>query len=135
MSEPLTIRCPQCRTSYLLPRPLLGPSGARVKCPECGMGFVVTSREAAAAGPAPAPPAAAAAPADAGAVANELLEGLERRWGARLGEARARGRLLAELGPDLMGAFDEYRRRLGAGADGQVFRRVLRARLGVALDP
>jgi len=38
---PMTIACPFCTTRYLLPDHLLGPGGARVRCPSCHRSFVV----------------------------------------------------------------------------------------------
>jgi hypothetical protein len=80
--------------------------------------------------------AAAGADAMAGApesMAAEILEELAARLGARLDDARARGRVLAELGPDLMRAYDDYCARAGAEAPREVFRAVLRERWGVDL--
>lgn len=37
----MTIACPYCTTRYLLPDHLLGPGGARVRCPSCQRSFVV----------------------------------------------------------------------------------------------
>jgi hypothetical protein len=42
--------------------------------------------------------------------------------------------VLAELGPDLMRAFDEYRRRMGADAVPEPFRQALRERWALDLD-
>jgi predicted Zn finger-like uncharacterized protein len=38
----MTIACPHCQTRYELPETLLGPGGARVRCPRCRESFVVT---------------------------------------------------------------------------------------------
>lgn len=38
----MTIHCPHCSTGYLLPDELLGPRGARVRCPACAEMFVVS---------------------------------------------------------------------------------------------
>ncbi|HEY3215095.1 MAG TPA: hypothetical protein VGK93_01245 [Candidatus Eisenbacteria bacterium] len=73
-------------------------------------------------------------PEEPGEVAAELLDSLANRLGAALGEARARGRVLAQFGPDLMHAYEEYRRRLGdSGAPG-TFREAVRERWGVDLS-
>jgi predicted Zn finger-like uncharacterized protein len=90
-ADPRTINvsCPHCGARYLLPANLLGPGGARVRCPGCSRSFDVPApaapappasglREtprrpsiaaaattAGAAAPAPAPPAPPAAPAPA----------------------------------------------------------------------
>ena len=37
----MTVHCPQCLTGYEIPEKLLGPGGARVRCPECSEEFVV----------------------------------------------------------------------------------------------
>jgi hypothetical protein len=67
-------------------------------------------------------------------VAAELLDSLAGRLGGALGEARVRGRVLAEFGPDMMRAYEEYRRRLGdSGAPG-TFRDAVRERWGVDLS-
>ena len=176
----MTVHCPHCGTGYLLPEHLLGPRGARVRCPNCRRPFVVlregeeppppagvgaapvvATTERAPAAPEPAPvvaePAAAAAPpaqpapdglaevtsgptsapaggdGNAETMATEILEKLAQRLGPRVAEARARGRLLAELGPELMKAYDEFRARAGDDAPREAFRAVLRHRWGVDL--
>ena len=135
-----------------MPDHLLGPRGARVRCPNCGQSFVVLregEEQPAAEVETPASPVAAeevevaaepepkdhAAPEAAPeAVADDIVARLEARLGARLDAARGRGRVLAELGPELMAAFDEFRSKSGAGASPEVFRAALRARLGVSLE-
>jgi predicted Zn finger-like uncharacterized protein len=37
----MTVHCPHCSTGYLLPSHLIGPRGARVRCPSCHGSFVV----------------------------------------------------------------------------------------------
>lgn len=37
----MTVHCPHCSTGYLLPNQLIGPRGARVRCPTCQGAFVV----------------------------------------------------------------------------------------------
>ena len=186
----MIIQCTSCSTGYLLPDHLLGPGGARVRCPKCQVTFEVSLHTSEA--PATAPAALATAmPAEAGAlqpaatstapaasandapareaqgsltapaaadhpatatlaaastevaapaaddesmrVAHELLDALAEQLGERIQSARARGKVLAEFGPDLMRAYDAYRRRLGAGASPVGFRTVLRERWGVDL--
>ncbi len=161
----MTVHCPHCSTGYLLPDHLLGPRGARVRCPNCQRPFVVLREDAGgesvagsdaraaerAAAPAPelaptpAPPpdparadvpqAEAAVEEDAGALAARLLDALAGRLGGGLAEARSRGRVLAEFGPEVMKAYDEYRERLGARATAESFRAALRERWGVDLAP
>jgi predicted Zn finger-like uncharacterized protein len=146
----MTVTCPDCRTEYLLPDHLMGPRGARVRCPQCGHKFVVRregqeGQEAPAdattqaeASPPPTPESrpvsehAEALSADPESVANELIAELDARIGPRLAEARARGKVLAEVGPELMATFDAYRKRLGSAASDEVFRRVLQERLGLS---
>ena len=134
----MNVRCPHCSTGYLLPDHLLGPRGARVRCPHCGEGFVVLREPHAARGGAEAPPAAASLEAAGEAVppvsvAFELLDALAAHLGPRLEDAQRRGRVLSELGPDLIHAWDEFRSRLGERGSAEVFRRALRERWSVDL--
>lgn len=39
----MNVTCPHCQSRYLLPPSLMGPGGARVRCPRCEQGFVVTA--------------------------------------------------------------------------------------------
>ena len=39
----MTITCPHCATQYQLPPSLMGPGGARVRCPKCQGSFVVSA--------------------------------------------------------------------------------------------
>jgi predicted Zn finger-like uncharacterized protein len=57
----MPVTCPHCSTRYVLPRALLGPGGARVRCPRCREPFAV-SPEGDAIAPPP-PPANTAEPA------------------------------------------------------------------------
>jgi predicted Zn finger-like uncharacterized protein len=142
---PLDIRCPNCQTEYLLPETLLGPGGARVRCPSCRHSFAVT-REGAVAphdgGRAPALGAAAPGPSAPEAehgerredrIARMVLDEVLAHAGATLHDAQARGRAFAEHGPELMAAWDEYRRRAGKDADPVPFRDALRERWGIDL--
>jgi predicted Zn finger-like uncharacterized protein len=150
------IACPSCSTGYLLPEHLVGPGGARVRCPRCQHLFAVDAAglprgpAAPASGTTPpepaveaaeaaaaAPSAAAAEPAaeEALAVARAVLDQLVEREGEAIERARAEHRLFAEFGPALMGAYETYRRRVGEGADPATFRRALRERLGLELVP
>jgi predicted Zn finger-like uncharacterized protein len=143
MPNAMTVQCPHCQTRYLLPDHLLGPRGARVRCPGCGQRFdVARSAEgsepvATATAETPAPAAPAAEPAgnddEATRVARTVLRGLAERLGERLGTARASGRVLSEFGPELMSAWDAYREQLGEGAPARPFRSELRATMGVDL--
>jgi hypothetical protein len=72
---------------------------------------------------------------DADALAQALLDELERGEGEALARACAEGRVFADFGPRILAAWDEFRRRGGDQADVQVFRAALRSRWGVDLDP
>jgi predicted Zn finger-like uncharacterized protein len=153
----MNVFCSHCSTGYLLPDDLLGPRGARVRCPTCGKTFVVlleTASAAGAASPAGAsePGPVAAEPVDVEPIvtveplvplvdgspgpvrtgpgdetlARLLLDGLAREKGERLETARRGGRVLAEFGPELMTAYEEYRRRLGSGGSPLAFKKVLK---------
>ena len=143
----MTVHCPHCSTGYLLPDHLMGPRGARVRCPQCKRPFVVLREEAGATVTGsddamlhdirlPAGPVARdgeAPDAEASRIAEELLDTLAVNLGGALTQARSRGRVLAEFGPDVMKAFDEYRSRLGDRAAPAAFRAVLKERWGVDL--
>jgi predicted Zn finger-like uncharacterized protein len=160
----MTVYCSYCSTGYLLPDHLLGPRGARVRCPKCAKTFVVLRDPAtvpargdapalespapALESPAPEPPppvdaalspetgsAVADGPAgeEPAAVARHVLGAMAARLAERLERARAAGRVLSEFGPDLMSAYDDYRRRVGPGASPVPFKNELRERLGVDL--
>jgi predicted Zn finger-like uncharacterized protein len=161
----LIISCPNCSTGYLLPEHLVGPGGARVRCPRCQQLFAVgvdgRPREPvppSAGGPmsehaleaveestadattAPARSAEPGVETDRGAerhlaVARAVLEQLAEHEGEAIGRARAEHRFFAEFGPALMEAFEAYRRRAGMGADPSAFRTALRERWGVELVP
>ena len=129
----MIVTCPSCTDAYRLPESLLGPGGARVRCPRCGHTFVVAggpapaATEAGTAGPAPedGPPA----------IAREVLAELARRSGPRIEEAIARGLLFSEFGEALLQCYQEYVRRAGPAAPAAGFRAALRERWGVDLDP
>jgi len=53
----MNVSCPHCGARYLLPANLLGPGGARVRCPGCSRSFDVAPPERV----SPPPPAASAA--------------------------------------------------------------------------
>jgi predicted Zn finger-like uncharacterized protein len=159
------ITCPSCSTGYLLPEHLVGPGGARVRCPRCQHLFAVGSDgqpqgpaepvtgglpperpiEAVEEAPAVAatPPVTTAEPesgvepgAEAQlAVARDVLEQFAVSEGEAIERARAGQRFFAEFGPALMVAYETYRRRAGEGADPRAFRTVLRERWGVELVP
>jgi predicted Zn finger-like uncharacterized protein len=157
----MNVFCSHCSTGYLLPDHLLGPRGARVRCPTCGKTFVVLLETASATGaaspvsasdsgpsaprsvdaepiatvePLESDPAGSSDGTRSGAtsatgdekLARQLLDGLAQEKGERLETARQRGRVLAEFGPELMTAYEEYRRRLGSGGSPLAFKKVLK---------
>jgi predicted Zn finger-like uncharacterized protein len=138
----MTVHCPHCSTGYLLPDHLMGPRGARVRCPQCKRPFVVLREEAGGTitrlddilpAETDAPTADGPPDEEASRVAQELLDSLAHQLGSSLAQARSRGRVLAEFGPDVMKAFDEYRSRLGERAAPAAFRAALKERWGVDL--
>ncbi len=144
----MNVTCPHCAAAYLLPPSLLGPAGARVRCPACSVRFRVSPDGGVHADDGPpsglmAAPATGAAPAAAApatpsgphAIAREIIGELVARHGAELSDAVGRRELFSRHGADLMAAFDDYRRRAGEGAGSEPFRLELRERLGVDLFP
>jgi predicted Zn finger-like uncharacterized protein len=144
----MNVGCPHCQTRYELPETLLGPGGARVRCPKCAQSFLVgsdggvsaftttapppASGEAVPASPPVAPVVEDAAPAE---VARRVLERLAVTHGTEIEAAIARGRLFSEYGQRLIEAYDEYRRAVGRRTDAAPFREALRERWGVDLTP
>ena len=143
----MILDCPSCNARYELPESLLGPAGARVRCPSCGTSFAVDPsgrRLSEPASPVAAPtvavenpPAAAPFPPDhdrsPAEIARSLVAAFIESRGDALREARDRGHLFAEWGPALLDLFEEYRRAAGPSASSTPFRDELRARLGVEL--
>lgn len=140
MSHAVIVECPACATGYLLPRSLLGSLGARVTCPACRAAFDV-DREGARAEADPGGGSVRAFAPGAGpvgderAVAAEVLDELARRAGPSLDQAARENRLFRAHGPELLEAFDEYRRRAGERAGVQSFREELQRRWRVELFP
>jgi len=128
----MTVHCPHCATAYLLPDALLGPRGARVRCPRCANRFVVL-REATAGRRKTKTGNGAGPDAASVMIAREVMTALSTRLGPRLATARAAGRVLAVFGPELMTAFDEYRKRAGVESSPHAFRTELRDRWGIDL--
>jgi predicted Zn finger-like uncharacterized protein len=158
-----TVACPFCSARYLLPAHLMGPGGAKVNCPSCHRAFVVPARPAEdpdsgrpSLAPPPAeraprreapafPPAArddarsAAAPppaeglSESAAQARAVVGALAERSGQRLIDAYGAGRLFAECGPELLAAWDDYRKRMGGSASATDFRLALVELLGIDL--
>jgi len=112
----MEVSCPACGGRYLLPGGLLGPWGAKVRCPGCGQRFEVRLEGSAA------------------ELAERILDRLEERWGARIRQANAQGRLFSQCGPELLEAFDAFQRGAGPGGEARVFRRALRRRWGIELE-
>ncbi|MFM7231985.1 MAG: zinc-ribbon domain-containing protein [bacterium] len=123
----LPLQCPGCGARYLLPPSLLGDVGAQVRCPACAHSFNVDVN------------GAVVTPSDAvdprRAVARAVLDELAARLGGSLDDAARDRRLFAQHGPDLMAAWDEYRRRAGSDAPSRAFREELSERFGVELFP
>ncbi len=140
VSRELIVHCPACATGYRLPRGLLGPLGARVTCPACRQRFELD----AAGEPADRRPGAAPSrrspppngPGRAGqAMAADILETLERRRGPELARSARERRLFRDHGPELLEAYDQFRRAAGGQANALAFREELRRRWRVDLDP
>lgn len=147
----MNVGCPHCQTRYELPETLLGPGGARVRCPKCSQSFLVgpdggISALTTAAPPAPAgaetelvpEPATVVGTAEDSApaeVARRVLERLAAMHGTEIEAAIANGKLFSEHGQRLIDAYDEYRRAVGRRTDAAPFRDALRERWGVDLTP
>ena len=130
VSRPMTglpVQCPACSARYLLPATLLGEAGASVRCPTCTHEFTVDAQGAVVTrGPAGN---------DLRGVARTVFDELSARVGPALETAARERRLFAEHGPELMQAWDEFRRRAGVHAPSRPFRDELRDRFGVELFP
>jgi hypothetical protein len=122
----------------------MGPGGARVRCPACAGSFVVAPeavetiapeerREAPGKSTSARPPTGA--PLASEALAVSLLARLEELLGPRFSAARRDGRVLSDLGPELLAAWDAFREQVSAAEGAGVFRAVLRERWSVDLDP
>ena len=120
----LPIECPACKARYLLPPTLLGDGGAEVRCPSCGREFAVDAGGS-----------IVGASDDLRALARGVFDELSARLGPALEAAARERRLFADHGPDLLGAWDEFRRRAGAHAPTRPFREELRERFGIELFP
>ena len=70
---------------------------------------------------------------DPNAIARRVLDELAAKRGPAMEQAKARGRMFAEFGPELSAAFDEYRRLCGGTGNPAPFRAVLRERWGIDL--
>jgi predicted Zn finger-like uncharacterized protein len=139
----MILDCPSCNARYELPEDLIGPAGARVRCPSCGASFAVDPAGRRVSEP-PAPEPMATAPAMATAdeapapvapaeLARALIASFIEGNGDALREARERGRLFAEWGPALLDLFQEYQRAAGPAAGSTPFRDELREHLGIDL--
>jgi len=150
------VHCPSCLSGYELPEDLLGPGGARVRCPACAEEFLVRpaaeSRSIPPAATREVEPGAArgaeqkeerfagadarrggSPPGDAAAVGTEVFTVLSDFLGEDLARSRTRGTVLSDHGPAVMAVWDEYRRRAGAGAPTGPFLAALRDCCGVDL--
>jgi predicted Zn finger-like uncharacterized protein len=149
----VTVHCPHCNAACSLPDVLLGPRGARLRCPRCAAQFEVgrpaapiAAAEHAAAPEAERPEAIdrSASPGGGGGRLAPRLDGPEGRAALQAvdalaracptpAEAWSRGRLFSEAGEALLRAFEDYRRRAGADAGADIFREALRVRWGCVL--
>ena len=120
----LPVECPACSTRYLLPTSLLGEAGANVRCPSCGHEFTVDATGTVIGASSPIRN-----------IARMVFDELVARVGTGLADSARDGRLFADHGPDVLEAWDEFRRRAGAQAPSRPFREELRARFGVDLLP
>lgn len=133
----MIVTCAHCATRYVMDDALLGPAGARVRCPRCEEHFIVAPPGP---GDAPAPEAAPARPAGAGKgpppadpSPDPELDALETRLGPGLAAAHTRGRLFADHGPALLDAFDAFRRRSARPDAAAAFRAALERRWAIRL--
>jgi predicted Zn finger-like uncharacterized protein len=121
------------------PEAVSGTAAARAAAPQARAGAArakeAAPRPAAARDAAPDSRAEAAPGADLHAIARRVLGELATRKGKALSDASARGRLFAEFGPDLVAAFEEYRREGGGTENAAPFRDALRERWGIDLTP
>ena len=161
----MQVTCPHCSTRYILPESLLGPLGARVRCPRCREAFTVeppapVEKVAEVAAPEPAPvratepsewsrrvdaePAQAATPAaaapegrpiDPADVARAALDEIAPGAGEEIAQAFHQGHLFEQYGEAIVGAYEVYRRKIGPAADPTPFRAAMRERWGVDLEP
>lgn len=138
----MNVACPHCQRRYRLPETLMGPAGARVRCPGCAGAFEVGADGAVTTGaPAGSVPAAAATAAPVAAddspagLARRVLEELEREPDRDLAAAAREGRLFSRHGPRLLEAFEAWRRAAGRAADAAAFRDELARRAGLDLSP
>ena len=133
MSDALPIRCPACDAGYLLPTHLLGEQGARVRCPACQHDFAVSREGAVLPDRAEGPAMPVVSSNTPRAIAADLLVALEAREPGAMQHAASEGRLFAQHGPALLGAYDEFRKRAGAASGSEAFREEVLARYGVDL--
>ena len=142
----MQVTCPHCSTRYILPESLLGPLGARVRCPRCREAFTVEPpapvekvAEVAAPEPAQAATPAAAAPEgrpiDPADVARAALDEIAPGAGEEIAQAFHQGHLFERYGEAIVGAYEVYRRKIGPAADPAPFRAAMRERWGVDLEP
>jgi predicted Zn finger-like uncharacterized protein len=138
------VRCPQCTRTFAV-----SAEGLEAALDETHMpGDAAAPGEAAA--PAPGPPAStdvphapgphAAAAATAGdaapdRLAAQLLDAMAVGRGEAIRSAAEEGRLFAAFGPELMKAYDAYRREVGRDADPAPFRHAMRERWGIEILP
>lgn len=119
----MIVQCPECSSRYLLAESLMGPAGARVRCPACRASFEVRRIESARGVESPA---TASDPALEAAIAR-----LEAQV-PRILSAQERGVLFSEAGELLHAAFAAYRDG-SRDASAVEFREALQRRWGIEL--
>jgi predicted Zn finger-like uncharacterized protein len=67
-------------------------------------------------------------------LAARILDALASERGEALEAAAREGRLFASFGPEILAAYDTYRRQIGRDADPAPFRRALRERWGIEIN-
>jgi predicted Zn finger-like uncharacterized protein len=112
------LRCPECKTRYEISASRIPDGGARVRCPRCRTVFQVSSPTNGSGNPFPAAahavvPGSQVEPEVARRIARALVSELLLARRERRDEAIRGGRLLAELGHDIIDVFDNYRQRVG----------------------
>jgi len=140
----MTVSCPHCSSAWWLPVRLLGPGGARVRCPGCEHRFEVAAAASVVAGASVSEAPDRGSP-PVGTVAftrpalrvvspeDEALSTLAAQ-SVRLADAASRGQLFAEFGAEILDAFERFM-HARPDADAEYFHRALSARCGITLPP
>src|SRR5262245_54490055 len=104
------LRCPECKTRYEISASRIPDGGARVRCPRCRTVFQVSSPTNGNGTPLPMAahtvvPGAQVEPEVARRIARALVSELLLARRERRDDAMKYGRLLAELGHDILDVF------------------------------